>query len=266
VNQSFAPDTIQPDIATGGQPPVEAALPSPAQRRRSRPHELGARASGKLDRIPTIVAIGPFDDRKHAQQLATAFIAVRQQYKAKLVLLGGGVQRAVVIRETSERAVDTSVHVASGSCEDRWSDMVGIADVVVLSSSSGPTTLLEVLAAGKAVVAPADPVTVQLVVPAIAGLVYPRGDLPAMTAALLRLMKEPVLRRGMGCRAINVARRHRLEASARQLTSVEATWQGHAELDSETGDEHRRTSCWNRADHPSTPATAAASATTRREK
>jgi glycosyltransferase involved in cell wall biosynthesis len=177
------------------------------------------RASGGLDRVPTIVAIGPFDDRQHAQQLAAAFVTVRQQRKAKLVLLGGGVQDAVGIRETAERAVGTSVHVVSCRRDNRWLDVVAAADVVVLGSSSGTTTLLEVLAAGKAVVAPADPATVALVVPAIAGLVYPRGDLAAMTAALLRLMEEPALRRGMGGRATNVARRHRLETSARQLTS-----------------------------------------------
>jgi glycosyltransferase involved in cell wall biosynthesis len=229
VSQSFAPDTMQPDIAADGEPrsdlaellarrshsgTLEAASLSIVQRMLTRPNQVDARASGGLARHPTIVAIGPFDERKHAQQLAAAFITVRQQCKAKLVLLGGGVQRAVVIRETSERAVGTSVQVVSGSCDDRWSDVVAAADVVVLSSSSGTTRLLEVLAAGRAVVAPADPATVQLVVPAIAGLVYPHGDLSAMTAALLRLLTEPALRRGMGGRAINVARRHRLEATA----------------------------------------------------
>jgi glycosyltransferase involved in cell wall biosynthesis len=235
VIQSSAPDTMQPDIAADGEPladlaallarrshrgTVEAASPSIVQRMLTRPHQVDARASGGLARVPTIVAIGPFDDRNDAHQLAAAFITVRQRCKAKLVLLGGGVQRAVVIRETSERAIGTSVHVVSGSCDDRWSDVVAAADVVVLSGSSGTTTLLEVLAAGRAVVAPADPITVQLVVPAIAGLVYPQGDLSAMTAALLRLLTEPVLRRGMGGRAINVARRHHLEATSLQMISA----------------------------------------------
>jgi glycosyltransferase involved in cell wall biosynthesis len=229
VSQSSTSDRMQPDIAADGEPTadlaalvarrsrrgtVEVVSPSLVQRMLTRPHHVDARVPGGLARVPTIVAIGPFDDRKHAQQLAAAFITVRHQCKAKLVLLGGGEQRAVVIRETSERAVGTSVHIASGSCDDRWSDVVAAADVVVLSSSSGTTTLLEVLAAGRAVVAPADPATVQLIVPAIAGLVYPQGDLSAMTAALLRLLTEPALRRGMAGRAVNVARRYRLEATA----------------------------------------------------
>ncbi|MGH3644691.1 MAG: glycosyltransferase [Mycobacterium sp.] len=230
MNKSSGPDTFHPDIAVVGDPmadftalvarwrrrgTVGATPPSIAQRALGRPDQVDARALLGSARVPTIIAIGPFDDRTHAHQLAAAFIAVRQQFKAQLVLLGEGVQRAVVIRETSQRAVGTSVHVVSGSCEDRWSDVVTTADVVVLSSSSGTTTLLDVLAAGRAVVAPADPTTVQLVVPGIAGLVYPPGDLSGMTAALLRLLTEPALRRGMGGRAINVARRHHLETLAR---------------------------------------------------
>jgi glycosyltransferase involved in cell wall biosynthesis len=216
VSQPAAPDMMQPDIAADGEPPtdlaahlarrshqgtVEADPPAIVQRMLNRPHQVDARASGALARVPTIVAIGPFDDRGYAQQLAAAFVTVRQQRNATLVLLGSGAQRAVVIRKTSERAVGTSVHVVSGPRDDRWSDVVAAADVVVLGSSSGLATLLEVLAAGRAVVAPADPTTVQLVVPAIAGLVYRQGDLPAMTAALLRLLTEPALRRGMGGRA-----------------------------------------------------------------
>jgi glycosyltransferase involved in cell wall biosynthesis len=230
VNKSCTPDTMHPDIAADGDPlaglaalvahrsrrgALSAASPSIAQRVLGRPDHVDPRASVGSARVPTIIAIGPFDDRSHAHQLAAAFIAVRQRCQAQLVLLGEGVQRAVVIRKTSERAVGTSVHVVCGSCEDRWSDVVATADVVVLSSSSGITTLLDVLAAGRAVVAPADPTTVQLVVPAIAGLVYLPGDLSSMTAALLRLLTEPVLSHGMGGRAINVARRHHLETLAK---------------------------------------------------
>jgi colanic acid biosynthesis glycosyl transferase WcaI len=101
--------------------------------------------------------------------------------------------------------------VVGDSCDYRWSDLVAAADLVVLSNSSGTATLLNVLAAGRPVVAPADPVTVQLVVPAIVGLIYQPGDVSGMAEALLRLATTPVLRRGMGGRARQVARRHHLE-------------------------------------------------------
>jgi glycosyltransferase involved in cell wall biosynthesis len=188
------------------------ALASPSL---TRTDEVDARVLLGLARVPTIVAMGPFDDRTHARQLAEAFITVRQGCEAQLVLLGSGVQRTAVTRCSSAQGVGGSVHVVGDSRDYRWSDVVAAADVVVLSNSSGTTALLGVLAAGKAVVAPADPTTVQLVVPAIAGLVYLPGDVSGMASALLRLMREPVLRRGMAGRARNVARRHHLEAIAR---------------------------------------------------
>ena len=103
------------------------------------------------------------------------------------------------------------VYVVGDSGDYRWSDLVAAADLVVLGNSSGTATLLNVLAAGRPVVAAADAMTVQLGVPAIVGLIYQPGDVSGMAEALLRLATTPVLRRGMGGRARQVARRHHLE-------------------------------------------------------
>jgi glycosyltransferase involved in cell wall biosynthesis len=165
--------------------------------------------------LPTIVAIGPFDDRAHAQQLAAAFVAARQHCTAQLVLLGTGVQRTILMQSTSARGFGSNVHAVAESSGYRWSNVVAAADLVVLSSSAATSTLLDVLAAGRPVVAPADPATVQLVVPGIAGLVYAPGDVSGMEGALRRLLTTPVLRRGMGGRARQVARRHHLEIRIR---------------------------------------------------
>ncbi|HET7740424.1 MAG TPA: hypothetical protein VFL67_07250 [Mycobacterium sp.] len=96
---------------------------------------------------------------------------------------------------------------------------IAAADVVVLGSSSGSTTLLDVLAAGGPVVAPADAETVPLVVPAIAGIVYRPSDVVGLETALLRLLTTPVLRRGMGGRARHVACRHRIESMGSTTSS-----------------------------------------------
>lgn len=186
------------------------------QRPRTRLHPVDARSLVGLTGLPTIVATGPFDDPAHAQQLAAAFIAVRRQCEVQLVLLGIGEQRTAVRRRASAQGVGSSVHVVTDSCDYRWSDVVAAADLVVLGSSSGTAMLLDVLAAGRPVVAPANPETVQLVVPAIVGLVYQTGDVSGMAQALLRLLTTPVLRRGMGGRARQVARRHHLEKQCAQ--------------------------------------------------
>jgi len=222
VNHYLNPETMHPDIRGHGdlaaliadrshRGTVRAAAPSIKQRPRTPLDAVDARSLVGLTGLPTIVALGPFDDPVHAQQLASAFIAVRRRCEVQLVLLGTGVQRTAVMRRTSAEGVGSSVHVVSDSCEYRWSDLVAAADLVVLGSSSGTAMLLDVLAAGRPVVAPADPATVQLVVPAIVGLVYQPGDVSGMAEALLRLVTTPVLRRGMGGRARQVARRQHLE-------------------------------------------------------
>jgi glycosyltransferase involved in cell wall biosynthesis len=222
VNHYLNPETMHPDIPGDGAPTaliadrthrerVRAAAPSIKQRPRTPLDPADARSLVGLTGLPTIVAIGPFDDHVHAQQLAAAFITVRRHCEVQLVLLGTGEHRTAVMRRTSAQGVGSSVQVVSDSCDYRWSDLVAAADVVVLGSSSGTATLLDVLAAGRPIVAPADPATVELVVPAIVGLVYQPGDVSGMAEALLRLVTTPVLRRGMGGRARQVARRHRLE-------------------------------------------------------
>jgi glycosyltransferase involved in cell wall biosynthesis len=175
-----------------------------------------ARSLVGLPCLPTIVATGPFDDLSHAEQLADAFTAVRQRYMAQLVLLGTGPQRTAVVRRTFAQGVGTDVHLRRAFPAGRWSDIVGAADVVVPSTASGPASLLEVLAVGRAVVAPVDPATVRLLLPTSAGLVYRPGDVSAMAAAITRLLTSPTLRHGMACRAGEIARRHHLENRLQQ--------------------------------------------------
>ena len=164
-----------------------------------------ARSLLSLADLPTVVALGPFDDLAHAEQLAAAFTAVRRRCNAQFVLFGTGVHRAAIIRRTFAQGVPSSVHVVP---EDRWPDLVAAADLIVPSTASGLRRLLEVLAAGRPVVAPVNPTTVRLVVPSSAGLVYRPGDVSGMAGALLRLLTTPSLRHGMAGRAREVARRH----------------------------------------------------------
>lgn len=171
---------------------------------------VAARSLLGLPDLPTVVVLGPFDDLSHAEQLAAAFTAVRRRCNAQFVLLGTGVQRTAIIRRAFAQGVRASVHTLGDSSGRTRSEVVAAADLVVLSPDSGPQTLLEVLGAGRAVVAPADAATVRLVVPASAGLVYRPGDASGLAGALLRLLTKPSLRHGMACRAGEVARRHHL--------------------------------------------------------
>lgn len=175
---------------------------------------VAARSLVGLAGLPTILATGPFDDQADAEQLAAAFATVRSRCRAQLVLLGAGEYRATVLRRSFAQGVGTSVHVIRDLPEDRWLYLIAAADVVVPNIAGVTTSLLDVLGAGRPVVAQADPTTVRLVVPASAGLIYRQGDVSGMAGALLRLLTTPALRHGMGCRARTVARKYHLQRMA----------------------------------------------------
>jgi glycosyltransferase involved in cell wall biosynthesis len=172
---------------------------------------------------PTIVGIGPFDDADHAHLLVNAFAAVRRRYPVQLVLLGTGVHRVAVLRHVLAQGLGNSVHLIRHS-KVRWSDVIAAADIVVPSPTTEPTTLLDVLALGRPVVAPATPATVRMIVPSSVGLVYRPDAASGMADALLRLLTKPELRHGMGCRATEVTRRYALQRILHQPQSgVHAT-------------------------------------------
>jgi glycosyltransferase involved in cell wall biosynthesis len=182
----------------------------PGIKRRSSPLDpKAARALVGLADLPTVVAVGPFDDLEHAEQLAAAFTVVRQQCEAQLVLVGTG-SRCGAMRRAIPHDGGNGMHLVEDSGQ-RWPELLAAADLVVPSTTSGATRLLEVLAAGRAVVTPEHPNTVGLVVPTSAGLVYRRGDVHGMTEAILRLLTTPALRDGMAARAREVAHRHHFQ-------------------------------------------------------
>jgi glycosyltransferase involved in cell wall biosynthesis len=166
--------------------------------------------------LATIVAAGPFDDLEHAQQLAAMFTRVQQTCRTRLVLLGEGTRRSLVVRRAAERRLHTRLDLVEDCDEPQRSDVLATADIVIPSPVSTLSVLEETMAAGRAVVASASPATAQLVMPYSAGLLYAPGDISAMTAAVLRLLAHPELRHQMGRRASQVARDYRLQALSRQ--------------------------------------------------
>lgn len=156
----------------------------------------------------TIVALGSFEDPGHAEYLAAAFaLAVQQHPDTRLVLVGSGTQRAAIMRWAFAQGLGKRVQGFRNRGADERSELISTAALVMASPVSAVAELLEVLAMGTPVVAPANPTAVRLLVPAVAGLVYRPGDVTAMASAMLRLLTVPALRYGMSCRAVDVAQR-----------------------------------------------------------
>ena len=92
--------TAELTAAIGGHTPRGSVttVPPEIQRRPSPLDPKAARSLAGLADLPTIVAVGPFDDPEHAEQLAAAFTMVRRQCEAQLVLVGTGVHRGAAVR------------------------------------------------------------------------------------------------------------------------------------------------------------------------
>jgi glycosyltransferase involved in cell wall biosynthesis len=180
----------------------------------------GDTASGRslvgVSNLATIVAVGPFDDLDHAQQLAAMFTDVQRTCRTQLVLLGLGACRSLIVRRSAERRLQTRLVLIDDCAGPQRSDLLAAADLVIPSPASTPSALVETMAAGRAVVASASPATAALVMPQSAGLLYGTGDVSAMTAAVVRLLTHPELRHQMGGRASQVAQRCRLRSLSRQ--------------------------------------------------
>jgi hypothetical protein len=87
-------ETMHPDIPVNERRrprgTVTVTAPSIENRPFSPQDPIAVRSLFGLADLPTIVAIGPFNNRAHAEQLAAAFAAVQRVCRAQLVLLGTG--------------------------------------------------------------------------------------------------------------------------------------------------------------------------------
>jgi hypothetical protein len=101
------------------------------------------------------------------------FTAVQQSCRTQILLLGAGTRRSVVEQRAAEHRLKTRLFVEDCSGQRR-SQLLAAADLVILSPASGPATVIEVMAAGRALVAAANPVTAQLLMLAARAALSPR--------------------------------------------------------------------------------------------
>lgn len=98
---------------------------------------------------------------------------------------------------------------------------LGAASVLVLPSrlrEGIPRAILEAMACGRAVITSDAPGCGETVVDGVTGLVVPQGDVPALAAAMRRMMAEPALVRAMGAAGrARVCARHDVHDINREL-------------------------------------------------
>ena len=133
---------------------------------------------------------------KNLPRLVRAFAAMPEPWQ--LVILGEGPERDAIRDEALRQDVGDRVHLAGFVADPAAA--IGLFDLFALSSDSEqfPISVVEAMAAGLAIAAPAVGDVQAMVAPDNAALITPRGDEAALAAALLRLGEDAGLRRTLG--------------------------------------------------------------------
>jgi glycosyltransferase involved in cell wall biosynthesis len=146
--------------------------------------------------VGTVARLQPVKDQA---SLLAAFARVAAELpNAKLVLVGDGPVRAALESQSASPALAGRV-IFLGRRSD-IPDILPTFDVFALPSLSEglPLTLLEAMAAGLPCVATAVGAMPEAIVAERTGLLVPVGDVAALADTLLRLLRDPNLRREMG--------------------------------------------------------------------
>ena len=145
---------------------------------------------------PLFAVVGRLESRKRPVDVVAALGQMRHR-DCHLVLLGDGPERSRVRAMAQQSRVMDRVHVV-GSVTDIRPTVAASTAMVLASSREGlPRSTMEALSLGVPVVTTDARGNPDLVVPD-AGLVVPIGDVPALAAAMDRILDDPGEARAMG--------------------------------------------------------------------
>jgi L-malate glycosyltransferase len=159
----------------------------------------GRRALGLADDTPVVATVARLEPVKDQGMLLRAFERVGGELpEARLVLVGDGSVRGD-LEEQARRPGLAGRVIFLGRRAD-VAALLPLFDVFVLSSTSEglPLTVLEAMAAGLPCVSTSVGAVPEAVVEGQTGLLVPTGDSDRMAAALIRLLRDPGLRRQLG--------------------------------------------------------------------
>ncbi|MDQ4132699.1 MAG: glycosyltransferase family 4 protein [Actinomycetota bacterium] len=158
------------------------------------------------DRAPTVVCVAKLRPEKGHDVLLAAFPLVRRQVPdARLVLVGDGDIRPELEAQVEGRGLNGAVEF-TGAVPDIWPYLAD-ADVFALASVTEAfgMAIVEAMAAGLPVVAPALGGIPELVTPGVSGELFPPGDHEALARHVVELLTSPRTRSRMGAEARKVA-------------------------------------------------------------
>jgi len=183
----------------------------------SAPSEVTPHGAGIPDDAPLVLAIGRLIEQKDHTTLLHAFAGVhRQMPEARLAILGWGLLEPRLRDLTAELGLEGSVSIL-GRVEPR--DWLARADLFAHTSrwEGFGIVLLEAMLSGLPVVATNVSAVPEIVLDGETGLLATAGDVPRITANVVRLLSDPEERARFGAAGLV---RARVEFSVDRMTSA----------------------------------------------
>lgn len=151
------------------------------------------------DEHPVLVVLARLDMQKGHDVLLDAMVIIHKEFPgAQLFFVGEGPRRSALVAQVQDLELTAVVHF-TGYRRD-VEDWLALADVVVLPSrwEGMPLVAIEALAAGKPIVATNVDGTPEVVIDGQCGFIVPSDSPPPLAAAIVRLLRDPELRRAFG--------------------------------------------------------------------
>ena len=150
-----------------------------------------------LDKATVILFVGRLTRDKGIPELLEAFVRLDQQFPDLRLLVAGCFEAEDPLPAETRKQLAAHPHVIFAGAVRDTSCFYAAADIVVLPSHREglPTVVLEAQAAGKPVVAASATGTVDVISDGNTGLLFPIGDVTALTKALARVITDEGLAR-----------------------------------------------------------------------
>jgi glycosyltransferase involved in cell wall biosynthesis len=173
---------------------------------------------------PVILSVARQYRRKNTTALLRAMPTIRAAVpNARLRIVGGGPELPRLERECRSLGMTGSVLITGEIPDtDAVRDEYRAADVFCLPSlqEGFGIAFLEAMASGLPIVACRSAAVPEVVSDGEAGLLVPPDDPKALARALIRLLRDPLLRRRMGEAGMRKAREHAWEEIARRFVAA----------------------------------------------
>jgi glycosyltransferase involved in cell wall biosynthesis len=161
---------------------------------------VGEQRTGHKGDSLHLVTVGSLIPRKAVDHIIRAIAQLAKRTRVQLTVVGNGPEGPALSRLATSIGIDNQVVFHGAAAPEEVADLLRTADAFVLASRSEgrPNVVLEAMAAGLPVLAADIDGVRELVQEGKTGMLYPVGDVTALSSKIQALLDDSTLRKRLG--------------------------------------------------------------------